>query len=297
MIFVEAALGKRSYLLISISNNTSIINQISSNFYLSKEKENKIMLTNLTKKVAAAAIGLATVLAGMSFVPALTYAEGINGLVNLGIHLGADSNLNANAQGNDGSAELHGNADVALTNSGDNSDQGTLIKGIVKHAQAELKQAITNANSAFKDTKVTAQTQLHTDVTAATSQANKIAAVKTYLSSLWDAIQSRTHAIGVAIEAFISAKFNQAPTADSQNVSVTENSSVNITLTGSDPEGSPLTYIVVSTTNNGTLTGTAPNLTYTPNANFTGTDSFTFKVNDGSLDSTLKTVSITVNPS
>ena len=43
------------------------------------------------------------------------------------------------------------------------------------------------------------------------------------------------------------------------------------------------------------LSGTAPNLTYTPNANATGSDSFTFKVNDGTVDSVVATVSITIS--
>ena len=46
----------------------------------------------------------------------------------------------------------------------------------------------------------------------------------------------------------------------------------------------------------GTLSGTAPNLTYTPAANYNGADSFTFKVNDGTVDSAPATVSITVTP-
>ena len=79
-------------------------------------------------------------------------------------------------------------------------------------------------------------------------------------------------------------------------VTVAHNSSTAITLTGSDPENSPLAYAVVTSTTHGTLSGTAPSLTYTPSANFTGTDNFTFKVNDGVLHSTLATVSITVTP-
>src|SRR5262249_48608969 len=44
----------------------------------------------------------------------------------------------------------------------------------------------------------------------------------------------------------------------------------------------------------GTLSGTAPNVTYTPAANYNGADSFTFKANDGALDSNVATVAITV---
>ncbi|HEY5911822.1 MAG TPA: Ig-like domain-containing protein, partial [Verrucomicrobiae bacterium] len=44
----------------------------------------------------------------------------------------------------------------------------------------------------------------------------------------------------------------------------------------------------------GMLSGTAPNLIYTPALNYNGEDSFTFKVNDGQLDSVPATVSITI---
>lgn len=44
----------------------------------------------------------------------------------------------------------------------------------------------------------------------------------------------------------------------------------------------------------GTLSGTPPNLTYTPEAGFNGGDSFTFMVNDEQLDSTIATVSIAI---
>jgi len=73
-----------------------------------------------------------------------------------------------------------------------------------------------------------------------------------------------------------------------------EDSTTSITLTGSDPEGASLTYSVVTSPQFGTLTGTPPNLTYQPNPNYTGTDSFTFKVNDGAKDSTAASVSLTV---
>ena len=45
----------------------------------------------------------------------------------------------------------------------------------------------------------------------------------------------------------------------------------------------------------GALTGTAPNLNYQPATDYVGPDSFTFKANDGTADSNIVTVSITVN--
>jgi Bacterial Ig domain len=45
----------------------------------------------------------------------------------------------------------------------------------------------------------------------------------------------------------------------------------------------------------GTITGgTGASRTYTPNTNYVGPDSFTFKANDGTVDSNTATVSITV---
>src|SRR5262245_26671412 len=60
---------------------------------------------------------------------------------------------------------------------------------------------------------------------------------------------------------------NTSPVANRQSVITAENTAVAITLTGSDPEGSPLTFTIVSNPTNGMLAGTAPNLTYTPNPN------------------------------
>ena len=87
---------------------------------------------------------------------------------------------------------------------------------------------------------------------------------------------------------------NDPPVAPAQSVTTAEDTAVAITLVGTDADGDTLTYTVVDQPSNGTLTGTAPNLTYTPNADYNGDDSFTFRVNDGTVDSEPATVSITV---
>ena len=89
---------------------------------------------------------------------------------------------------------------------------------------------------------------------------------------------------------------NDAPSANGQSVSTAEDTDKAVILTGSDVDGNNLTYSIVSQPAHGILSGTAPNLTYTPAANYNGSDSFTFKVNDGIVDSSPATVSITITP-
>ncbi len=89
---------------------------------------------------------------------------------------------------------------------------------------------------------------------------------------------------------------NDAPVANAQSIAVNEDTNIAITLNGSDVENDPLSYSVASGPDHGILGGTAPNLTYTPVADYQGADVFTFTVNDGWLDSEPATVTITVNP-
>jgi hypothetical protein len=88
---------------------------------------------------------------------------------------------------------------------------------------------------------------------------------------------------------------NDPPIAADQQVMVSEDNAVAITLMASDPEGDPLTYSV-GTPMHGSLAGTAPNLTYQPAPDYFGPDAFTFQASDGALTSAVATVSITVLP-
>ena len=90
---------------------------------------------------------------------------------------------------------------------------------------------------------------------------------------------------------------NQTPVATELTATVAEDSSVDITLAGTDADGTIMDHAVATSPDNGTLTGTAPNLQYTPDADFNGADSFTFTVTDdaGTVSAPAR-VSIEVTP-
>ncbi len=89
---------------------------------------------------------------------------------------------------------------------------------------------------------------------------------------------------------------NSTPEADDQSISVTEDTPTPITLTGSDMDGDNLWFSAVGHTHSGTLSGEAPNLVYTPDPDFDGSDNFTFQANDhyGAWDD--GTIDITITP-
>jgi len=73
------------------------------------------------------------------------------------------------------------------------------------------------------------------------------------------------------------------PLADPQSLTTPEDTPLPITVTGSDADGDPITYGIVSEPSSGTISGFDPatgDLIYTPDENFTGTDSFVFEACD-----------------
>jgi hypothetical protein len=85
---------------------------------------------------------------------------------------------------------------------------------------------------------------------------------------------------------------NDKPVVKSQKVTLDEDTRKEIQLIASDIDGDKLTTTIVALP----LHGTYENGLYIPNANYFGTDKIVYKVNDGTIDSDLATISITINP-
>jgi VCBS repeat-containing protein len=99
-----------------------------------------------------------------------------------------------------------------------------------------------------------------------------------------------TSSVSITINAI-----NDAPTVEGQSAETNEDTAKTITLAGADVDGDTLNYSIVTQPAHGTASVSGASVTYTPNANYNGTDSFTFKANDGALDSGTATVSLTIN--
>jgi hypothetical protein len=89
---------------------------------------------------------------------------------------------------------------------------------------------------------------------------------------------------------------NEPPVAHAQELTLPEDTSLGLTLTGTHPKGGTLAFTLVQSPVHGTLSGHPPELVYTPNPNFFGSDSLTFTVNDGVLDSAPAVVTLRVSP-
>src|SRR5215217_4071977 len=87
---------------------------------------------------------------------------------------------------------------------------------------------------------------------------------------------------------------NTAPVAQAQTLDVLRDTPVSVTLVATDAEAGALTYVIVTPPANGTLSGTPPALTYTPNPGYEGPDSFTFVARDCGLESPAATVAVNV---
>ncbi|MDF7799543.1 Ig-like domain-containing protein [Pontiellaceae bacterium B1224] len=133
------------------------------------------------------------------------------------------------------------------------------------------------------------------EVISVTGLANYVAPA-TNLYLIVDSVSSKNRFSigGIQIGLDVPVEGNLPPVADAQDLITLPETALLITLTGSDPEGSNLTYNVVDYPDNGLFEGATNSWIYTPNSGFMATDSFSFTVNDGTDDSAPATVTITV---
>lgn len=118
-----------------------------------------------------------------------------------------------------------------------------------------------------------------------------------------DSFSFRTRdGVGISNTATISidlANINDVPVAQNLNLMTNEDSAINSQLTAIDIDGDVLTFRIFSNPSKGSIQGfnaITGNFTYVPNQNSHGIDSFQFVARDGSFDSQVKTVNITVSP-
>ncbi len=89
---------------------------------------------------------------------------------------------------------------------------------------------------------------------------------------------------------------NNIPQPQSQSLSLAEDTTLRIQLAATDADGDTLTYSVLTPPAQGMLEGTAPTLTYHPHTDYNGEDRFTFRVNDGQIDSPTVSISLHITP-
>lgn len=93
---------------------------------------------------------------------------------------------------------------------------------------------------------------------------------------------------------YVYVRIPHAPVAESQNIATDEDTSVDFTLTGTDLDGDELFFSISQYPEVGAISGSIPNLTYTPPPNFSGPVLLSFLVSDQFFQSEPGIVQISV---
>jgi VCBS repeat-containing protein len=92
---------------------------------------------------------------------------------------------------------------------------------------------------------------------------------------------------------------NDPPIATAATLTTKEDTALNATLSGTDPDGAPLTFAITANPNHGTATlanATTGAFSYTPEANYSGPDTLSFTVSDGTITTAAAQIAVTVQP-
>ena len=98
----------------------------------------------------------------------------------------------------------------------------------------------------------------------------------------------------VTVSLTVSAS-NSAPVCAGVPLATAEDTAGDAAPSCTDGDGDPLTYAIAGAASHGTASIVAGQLHYVPAADYHGPDSFTYKANDGTVDSSAATVTVTVS--
>ena len=157
------------------------------------------------------------------------------------------------------------------------NDAGTVV-GLASLADGSLRAVVWNATGAIRDLGTLPGGSF--SVAYGINLANQVVGQST-------TVEGDDHAVRWQLD--------RPPVANSLSLATPQDTAVAVALTGSDPDGDAVTFIVVTGPTHGSLGGTPPALTYTPATGFSGSDSFTFKLVASGADSNLATVSLAVS--
>lgn len=185
--------------------------------------------------------------------------------------------------------------------SGDNGPAETIAGGHVTVPALTWKVALVIPNGDDDLARVTAAARTIAVIMPNSNTINSN--WQTYLTTV-DAVEALTGYdffanVPDAVENSIEAGVNgtNPPGTENQSATTDEDVAVPITLNAVSSSTTPaFSTTIVSNPSNGVVSGSGLNLTYTPAANFSGSDTFTFRVNDGSSDSNVSTFTVTINP-
>jgi VCBS repeat-containing protein len=107
---------------------------------------------------------------------------------------------------------------------------------------------------------------------------------------------SNSSTVSITVSASQPPVANNDSYTGNENTVLSENAANGVLANDTDPSGKTLTAILQSQPAHGSLTlNSDGSFTYTPNNNFVGSDSFTYRASDGTLTSNVATVSLTIN--
>ena len=117
------------------------------------------------------------------------------------------------------------------------------------------------------------------------------------LSQQWNAALAPGASVTLVTTTHFGHLVNRPPNAVDDALAATEDtaSSLNVLANDSDPDGDPVSFVGATAGSHGAVSCVRV-CTYTPAADYNGTDSFTYTISDGRGASDVGTVNVTISP-